>query len=91
MVMVILLFAFGIFLAWLVDTHFIMKRKPALKAEGVPLLEALRVSSEYERIQDSQKIPPSRSFDRGIHNSNSLVDHRNGRDGGQVLRIDSRR
>lgn len=89
--MIVLLFAFGLSLAWLFDTHIIMNKKPALKAEGVPLLEALKVSSEYERIQDSQKIHPSRSFDRGIHNGNSLGEHRNRGDGGQVLRIDSSR
>jgi hypothetical protein len=86
-----MLWAAGVFAAWLFDNFYLMKRRPAVKIEGASLIHALKNSERYESIRQAQAFPHSRSDNRHIGRSDRVEQIGDGGDGGDVLRIDSRR
>jgi hypothetical protein len=91
MIGVLLLLAAGVFAAWLFDSFFIAKRKPMVKIEGVSLIQALKGNEQYESIRQGQAVPHPRSDNRPLHHGGRVEQIGDGGNGGDVLRLDSRR
>jgi len=90
MILVLLLLIAGAFAAHLLD-EYIIKKRPAIQLEGETLMRVLKNSDSYASIRQHQEVHRGRSSNRSIHHGNSVEQLGDRGDGGEVLRIDSRR
>ncbi len=81
----------GIACAWWFDQNVLIKRRPTVEVEGQPLIRALKKSDSYASICQNQENHRNRLRHRTDDNRGSVEQLGNGGDGGEVLRIDSRR
>jgi len=93
MIGIVLLFVAGIFVAWKVDTNFIANRNPLRTLEGPSLIQVLEKSETYDQIKKGQRkeIHSARPDDRPDNRRDYVEQLGSGGDGGEVLRLDSRR
>ena len=89
MTAIILLFAFGVICAWAFDKHFIQSKK-SYELESSQVVQVLKESDRYESYRKIKKVSDDRSFHRGIDHNSSVEQLGDGRNGGEVLQINSR-
>ena len=91
MIGVIFFLTAGVVCAWLFDQYVLVKLRPTIEVEGQPLIKALKKSDRYASIRQNQENHRSRLRDRSDPHSSTVEHSGDGRDGGEVLRLDSRR
>lgn len=91
MIGVIFFLIAGVVCAWWFDQNVLAKRRPAIDVGGEPLIRALKKSDQYAAICQNQKNHRNRLRNRSGSGSDSVEQLGDGGDGGEVLRIDSRR
>ena len=91
MIGVILLLTAGVIVAWAFDNFILARRRPMVKLEGHTLIQVLKNSDQYASIRQNQEVHRARHSDRNIHGRSNVEQLGNAGDGGDVLRLDSRR
>ena len=88
---IISLLSLGFGLAWLFDTAILQRTRKPIQLEGPTLLQLLKESKSYARIQSGEKISPRRPLPRPDHHHDHLDDSRHRGAGGEVLQLDARK
>lgn len=91
MIGVIFFLVAGAVCAWWFDQNVLVKRRPTIEVGGQSLIKALKKSDKYAAICQNQENHRNRLRNRSRNNIVPLEQPGDGGDGGEVLRIDSRR
>ena len=91
MIVTIFFLIAGAVCAWWFDQNILVKRRPTIEVGGPTLIKALKKSDRYATICQNQENHRNRLRNRSDADSNPVEQLRSGGDGGEVLRIDSRK
>jgi len=90
-IVMIMLLATGVGMAWAFDVFVLRRNRPSVKVEGYTLVQALRKSETYANLRSGKEVSRLRPGDRDSHHDSHMGDPRDGGDGGEVLQLDRRR